>query len=118
MSSRIAVSVAEMPARYHNSARSTGCLLKDLGFPDARAAIRVEDVEEALRAEPSLIEDWLDRGSDQRFAGGWGIECEDGSYRVHNFSTGESLLFPDRVRGCAEFVVRYVRLIGDVQARI
>ena len=117
MSTAIAHAVAEVPERFEHSERSTGCLLKELGFPEARAALHVDDMLEALQAQPELMDHWLDRGSDQRLAGGWGLECEGDLYRVHNFSSGESLLFPDRVRACAEFIVRYVRLIGDVQAR-
>jgi hypothetical protein len=54
---------------------------------------------------------------DQRLAGGWGIECTRGAYRVLNYSTGQSIQQSDRLRACAEFIVRYVGFIHAVVKR-
>ena len=60
---------------------------------------------------------WFKRGHDQRIAGGWGIECDGDTYRIQSFANGETVVVSNPIRACAEFVVRYVKFIGDVQAR-
>jgi hypothetical protein len=69
-----------------------------------------------------LADLWLKRSRDQRIAGGWGIEQDHGVYRIHRFtssgfSAGKPIVLRDRIRACAEFVVRYVSFIGEVLAR-
>ena len=82
--------------------------------PGSRIRANVLDV---LKEKPELIDMWLERGQDQRLAGGWGIECEGDSYRIQCYSGDQHLVVKDKARAVAEFVVRYTRLIGDVQAR-
>jgi hypothetical protein len=117
MTSEIAETIAKIPERYEHTDRSTACLLEDAGFPDLRGAVNVDDVEQALHAYPELVDQWMKRSQDQRIAGGWGIECEGTDYRVQSYSGGDHLIIEDRFRACAEFIVRYVRFIGDVQAK-
>ena len=88
-----------------------------MGFPITGQSVSVERVAQALKQEPRLAELWLERGHDQRFAGGWGLKQDGGHYCVHNFSDGTSLWFDDRWHSCAEFVVRYVKFIGEVLER-
>jgi hypothetical protein len=117
MTSENAETIAKVPERYEHSDRSTACLLEDAGFPKLRGAVNVEDVEQALLAQPELVGQWMARSQDQRIAGGWGIDCEGTGYRVQSYSGGDHLIIEDRIRACAEFIVRYVRFIGDVQAK-
>ena len=77
----------------------------------------VEDVEAVLRRRPRLAELWLKRRHDQVVAGGWSIDREDGHWRIQNLSTHQQVTVENRTRACAEFVVRYVAFIGEVQAR-
>ena len=87
------------------------------GYLDHPQDLKVEDVEQALAGEPDLTARWLDRGHDQRLAGGWGIECENGTYRIQSFSGGGALEESDPLHATAEFVVRYVGFIGEVMRR-
>jgi hypothetical protein len=79
--------------------------------------LKVEEVEDALRRHPSLADRWLERGQDQRLAGGWGIECDHGQYRVQSYASGRHLLEKRKLHAVAEFVVRYVGFIRDVLDR-
>ena len=117
MCRQLAEQVTTIPERFEAGNKSTAVLLKEVGFPERRSDLSVEEVEDALRQSPSLADKWLKRGSEQRLAGGWGIEHEGEEYRVQSFSDGRSDLETDRFRACALFVVRYVQFIGDVQAR-
>ncbi len=60
---------------------------------------------------------WLERGHDQRLAGGWGIECDGERYRVQCFGGGPALVETNRLHATAEFIVRYVGTIADVVRR-
>ena len=114
MASRLAEKISEVPELYDRGDQSTATLLKETGVLDEPQALKVEDVEEALSREPKLADRWLERGQDQRLVGGWGIECERGQYRVQSFGSGMHMLESDRLHATSEFIVRYVRFIGDV----
>lgn len=117
MASQLAERIIEVPELYERREASTATLLKETGFLEAPDALDVGDVEDALSQRPKLAEDWLKRGHDQQIVGGWGIERDHGQYRVQNFGSGMHMREPDRVHATAEFVVRYVRFIGDVLRR-
>jgi hypothetical protein len=110
----LAQRVSEVPDAYEHGNRSTAKLLKDSGYLDRPQLLTVGDVEEALAGDPNLAELWLERGMDQRLAGGWGIECVHGCYRIQNYSDGRSIQEPDQLHACAEFIVRYVGFIHTV----
>jgi hypothetical protein len=113
----LAEKVSEVPKLYEEGNKSTARLLKDFGFPERRASVSVEDVEAVLRRRPRLAELWFKRRHDQVVAGGWSIDREDGHWRIQNLSTHQQVTVENRTRACAEFVVRYVAFIGEVQAR-
>lgn len=113
----LAQRVSEMPNAYEHGNLSTVQLLADTGYLAKPMSLTVGDVEEALAEDPNLAELWLERGRDQRLAGGWGIEQSLGHYRVKNYSSGQYLVAADRLRACAEFIVRYVGFIHDVVTR-
>ena len=117
MTLELAEKVSEVPKLYEEGDKSTACLLEDFGFPERRKDVTVEDVEAVLKRRPGLTDLWLRRCQDQRLAGGWGIEHERDHWRIQNFADCRHLEVKDRIRACAEFVVRYVRFIGEVQAR-
>ncbi len=117
MASQIAQTIGHMPEQYAKGGKSTARILEQAGFPAARDRVRVDDVEEVFRREPYLVDLWLRRAHDQRYAGGWSIECTDDCYRVRRFGDKTVLTLRDRTRACAEFAARYVRFIGDMQAR-
>ena len=113
MCRQLAEQIGTIPERFDAGNKSTARLLKDAGFPQRRSDLSVDEIEDVFRQSPRLTDQWLRRGSEQRLAGGWGIEHEDGAYRVRSFADGQSEIEHDRFRACALFVVRYVRFIGD-----
>ena len=117
MCRQLAEQISKIPERFDASNKSTALLLKEAGFPQRRSDLSVEEVEDVFRHSPKLADQWLKRGSEQRLAGGWGIENENGTYRVQSFADGHSEIEHDRFRACAVFVVRYVHFIGDMLAR-
>lgn len=113
---QLADRVSHVPQLYEHSGKSTAALLADAGYLEAPHTLTVDAVEDVLRREPQLAKLWLRRGRDQRIAGGWGIERENGEFRVRSYAGGKDLLVQDRLRACAEFIVRYVSFIGDALA--
>jgi hypothetical protein len=113
----LAERISEAPELYEEGDESTAPLLSKSGYLDAPQALTVEDVEQALSRHPELADRWLERGHDQRFAGGWGIECDHGPYRVQSYAGGRHLLERKKLHAVAEFIVRYVAFIGDILSR-
>ena len=58
-----------------------------------------------------------ERAHDQLFAGGWGIDRDCDNFKILHYSDGRALVIHDRWRACAEFIVRYIGLIGEVLTR-
>ena len=119
MSSKLAERIAHVPELYKHEEKSTAVLLKEAGLQDAPAPPSASEIEDALQQEPQLADLWLERGRDQRFAGGWAIERAEGIYRIRSYSGGKGFVERNRLKACAEFIVRYVAFIRDVmrQAR-
>jgi len=103
MISRTLRKIIEVPEAYNERNRSTGCLLEDIGFPEARELLKNDDVEQVLRDEPRLVSMWLKRGQDQRYSGGWGIECLGDQFHVVSFADGRKKRFSDPVKATAVF---------------
>jgi hypothetical protein len=118
MTSELAEKISEVPRLYAEGNKSTARLLKDFGFPEQRQAVTVKEVEAVLMRRPRLADLWFKRGRDQLLAGGWSIERQGDHWHIQNYSDHRQLDVKDRIRACAEFVVRYVAFIGDVQARL
>lgn len=113
----LAEQISEMPEQYERGDESTAQLLLHTGYLDTPQALTVNDVEEALTRHPELVDRWLERGHDQLLAGGWGIECDHDAYKVKSYSSGRTLVEEKKLHAVAEFIVRYVRFIGDVLSR-
>jgi hypothetical protein len=118
MTSELAEKISELPKLYAEGNKSTARLLREVGFPEKRDAVTVEEIEAVLKQRPRLADLWLARRHDQLLAGGWSIEHRNDHWRIQNFSDHRHLDVKDRIRACAEFVVRYVAFIGEVQARM
>jgi len=113
----LAEKISEVPELYDKGNKSTACLLRDTGILNSPVPLKVEEVEEALEHHPSRADRWLERGHDQLLAGGWGIECDHGQYRVQSYSSGWHLLEKKKLHAVAEFVVRYVGFMRAVLLR-
>ena len=114
----LAKQIGEVPKTYARGDKSTACILKEAGFPAGRHLLSVDEMESVLDDDPELAHLWLERSRDQRVAGGWGIEHVADSWRIRSFSGAGSFTIRDRKRALAEFIVRYVRFIGDVLERV
>jgi hypothetical protein len=117
VSSAIAEKVSRVPEAYAGGEKSTAMLLREAGFPKAQAQLKVDDLEEALREKPMLVDLWMRRAKDQRLVGGWGLEKCDGEYRVTGYAQQGLIVVRDRTRAIAEFIARYVAFMNDVLAR-
>ena len=117
MVSQLAEKIAHIPEQYEHDDKSTASLLEEAGLPDHRDDVSVAEVEQVLREEPQLAQLWLNRGGDQRFAGGWGIEHAGREYKILNFGDGRSTSIRDRAQAVAEFAVRYIRFIDAIGRR-
>lgn len=117
MSSQLAEKVAHLPERFAETDCSTARLLAETGYLDRPQDLKVEDLAEVLAEEPALADAWLDRGHDQRLAGGWGIEREGDTYHVQSFDGGGELVMENRVKATAEFALRYLEVIAAVIRR-
>jgi hypothetical protein len=113
----LAEKISAMPELYERGDESTARMLLGSGYLDSPQALTVKDVEEALRRHPGLADRWLERGHDQRLAGGWSIECDHGQYKVQSYAGGDALVEKKKLHAVAEFIVRYVGFIGDVLSR-
>ena len=113
----LAEMISEVPEVYERGDVSTARLLSNAGYLDEPQALTVADVEQALAHHPELADRRLERGHDQRLAGGWGIECDHGQYRVQSYASGRHLMEREKLHAVAEFIVRYVAFIGDVLSR-
>jgi hypothetical protein len=113
----LAERISEVPELYKDGNESTARLLLATGYLHSPQDLTVEDVEEALRRDPDLADRWLERGRDQRLSGGWGIECDNGQYRVQSYASGRHLLEQRKSHAVAQFIVRYVAFIGDILSR-
>src|ERR1700677_4065888 len=99
----LAQRVSEVPDAYEHSNLSTIRLLAETGYLDKPQSLTVGDVEDGLVEDPNLAELWLERGRDQRLAGGWGIEHDSGHYRVQHYGSGQYLGERERPHACAQF---------------
>ena len=113
----LAEKISQVPELYDKEDRSTASLLRDTGFLETSQPLKVEEVEDALRGHPQLVDRWLERGRDQLLTGGWGIERGRGEYHVQSFSTGRHLVEKKKLHAVAEFVVRYVGFVREVLLR-
>jgi hypothetical protein len=118
MSRELAEQIAKLPDHFETQDKSTAHLLREAGIPHRLTDLSVEEIEAALRHFPKLTDKWLKRGSEQRLAGGWGIERANEAYRIYSFGGGQMQIEQDRFRACATFIMRYVQFIGDVQTRL
>jgi hypothetical protein len=74
MSSQLAERISCLPVAFETGHQSTASLVKESGFLEMSHALSASDVEQVLKREPRLAKLWLKRASDQRIAGGWGLD--------------------------------------------
>jgi hypothetical protein len=114
MHSELAEKICRIPETFNDTECSTAQLVERSGILDLPDALVESEVAEVLREEPELADLWLARGGDQRFVGGWVMDCRGRSYHLKSFAQGTDCAFADRYQACAVFVVHYIGLIRQV----
>lgn len=91
-------------------------LLMDSGYLQEYGFINTSLIEQALRASPGLILDWVQYSEDKRCSEGWFIRNEErgswevGYYDMDNGGYGPVESFSDKFVACAKFVKLEVEL--------
>ena len=104
-------------------------VLETSGYLDAPAILTSNAVQDVLRANPTLVDEWVVYSDNQR-CDGWVFREKDGEYEVYRKSiegavevdtntwrggqyiVHERFTFDDRIEACAEYVVREVQALA------
>lgn len=107
-----------MPVRFH--ARGDVSVLRlvdESGYRDSPAALTVNAVSAYLAQHSGLVDAWLGYSSDKRVLSGWYFTERSADKFVvgylGNHPNGGEFTFSDRIRACAEFIIREVRWIAE-----
>jgi hypothetical protein len=114
MHSKLAEKICHIPEAFNETECSTAQLVERSGILEQPDALAESEIAEILRQEPKLADMWLERGGDQRFVGGWVMDCRGRSWHLKSFALGKDVTFADRYQACAVFVVHYIGLIREV----
>lgn len=98
-------------ARDHSSLRggrglSLRQLIEESRYCDLRPKIEASDLEDVLRTEPQLVEDWLAYSEDKRTSGGWAFGPSHNEGWTVYVPGGEPKSFAASAAACAEYVLR------------
>jgi hypothetical protein len=94
-----------IPRDYRDDGRSLTRLVHDSGIRKNPDALEEQKLVESLRADPALVEDWLDFAADNRKAEGWFLIKERPDLFVVGTAAGARLEFSDAAAACATFIV-------------
>ena len=107
----IVSAVCQIPVPYRRpSGKSLHQYVTESGYRDNPEALSVAAVEEFLRKNPALVDEWFLLSEDKRTSGGWYVTEEDDRFVVGQIG-GARIEFLDRITACAEFVVREIRTV-------
>lgn len=111
----ITAAVCTMPVRLKARGDvSLVQLLRESGYLDSPGSVTVATVVSHLRQHLDLIDAWLMLSADKRCDSGWYLtEKQGGLLELGYFPTGPRTEFSDRVRGCAEFIVREAASLAE-----
>jgi hypothetical protein len=96
-------------------------LVRQTGYASVRSAISVELIGGCLGAHPDWIEAWLTWSTDNRSSPSWWIKCASptscrvGYYDPSHEHQEPPIRFDDKVRACAEYVLREVSQIAGLE---
>lgn len=106
---QIAKVVVGMPREFHLRGRvSIRTLLEDSGYNQNHDFVDVETIEDALRANPDMVKDWVEYSEGKRTSSGWYIRQQESSnWEVGYYGPGGSnqvSLYDQELLACAAFV--------------
>lgn len=94
-------------------------LVHESGYPSARDALAAPTIAEALRAQPSLILDWLQYSENKRSDAGWYFKAgAPNTWNVGFLSNGTmqtEVSFSDPVAACAAFIKSELESINGAE---
>ena len=96
---------------------STIDLVVRSGYPAVASQVTADHVRRYLAGKPDLVDSWFAWSDDQRSSAGWWLAeksattYEIGYHDPKRERQEAPLAFDDRVRACAEFIVRAIELI-------
>lgn len=110
-------SVVRLPRSFRMLDVSIFSLLQDSGYSDVSDQITLEAIREALRAEPSLLEEWLEYSESQRTGSGWYLTRKLEGFQVGRY-TGDgkdiySEEYPDGQTACASYILKELEDINS-----
>lgn len=85
-------------------------LLRESGYLQSPAVL-VQELEDALRSYPDLIDEWARLSEDKRTGSGWYIRrpgSQDAEWIVGYYPRGREHRFSDRFKACAFFIKQEV----------
>ncbi|RBP40339.1 hypothetical protein DES53_10845 [Roseimicrobium gellanilyticum] len=92
---------------------SLKALIDRSGYRMHRQEITKDAIEEHVRANQQLIDEWLRYSEDKRTSGGWYLDVR-GPFVVGALRTGERKQFDDRAEACAAFIKNEVETWASV----
>jgi hypothetical protein len=109
-SSSIAARLIFLPRRFSESGiKSFYTLLKETGYLELKAQVDVQDIREALSAEPKCISEWMQYSENKRCSSGWYFKQEAPNkfivgYLGDGSSSGRPQQYTDSLDACATFI--------------
>ena len=108
----IAIDVCRMPLDFQSGDQPPSELLRRSGYLTGRSGLTVETLVDCLSGHPDMVQAWTNWSRDKRADKGWYLEgLVVGYYEGGVRHT--PMTFDDRVRACAEFVLREVESISE-----
>lgn len=87
-------------------------LLIASGYADGHVGVDVPMIEDALRAHPEFVGDWLEYSEEKRSSAGWFIrKAASGGWEVGYVAEGafeEVSLYQDELEACAAFIKKEI----------
>lgn len=88
-------------------------LVNESGYRESPELLNVDSTASYLSEHEELIDPWLGYSLDKRTSRGWYIRRRAGAFEIGYVPVGEreTIAIEDRIRACAEFIVREVQEI-------
>jgi len=109
----VAAAVARIPWDFETRGDvSFHALLIASGYADEHGGVDVSMIEDALRAHPEFVGDWLEYSEAKRSSAGWFIrKAASGGWEVGYVAEGafeEVSVYQDELEACAVFVKKEI----------
>ena len=117
--------LCRLPVDFHTEGNVSPInLIVRSGYPAVASQLTVDRVRRCLAAHPNWVDSWFIWSDDQRSSPAWWLAeksattYEVGYYDPKHEREEPPLVFDDRVRACAEFMVRAIGSIERSRLRV